>query len=148
LPGWKADLLTKPGRKVLVQYVFTSMIIYLTMAVDIPAWGWKAVDKFQRSFFWRGREDAKGGHCQVAWATVCRPMKLGELGISSLKELGWALRMRWLWLEKTDPDRPWSAVPISMPDKIRAFFQQLCKLRLEMDLAPYFGKTDGCMGSD
>jgi hypothetical protein len=106
LPGWKADLLTKPGRKVLVQYVFTSMIIYLAMAVDIPAWGWKAVNKFRRSFFWQGREDAKGGHCQVAWATICRPMKLGGLGISSLKELGWALRMRWLWLEKIDPDRP------------------------------------------
>jgi hypothetical protein len=70
-PGWKADLLTKPGRKVLVQYVFTSMIIYLAMALDIPAWGWKAMDKFRRSSFWRGSEDAKGGHCQVAWAMVC-----------------------------------------------------------------------------
>jgi hypothetical protein len=46
LPGWKADLLSKPGRKTLVQYVFTSMLIYLAMAIDIPAWGWKALDKF------------------------------------------------------------------------------------------------------
>jgi hypothetical protein len=49
-------------------------------------------------------------------------MKLGGLGISSLKELGWALRMRWLWLEKIDPNRPWSALPICLPDKVRAFF--------------------------
>jgi hypothetical protein len=49
-------------------------------------------------------------------------MKLGGLGVSSLKELGWVLRMRWLWLENTDPDRPWSALLISMHDKIRAFF--------------------------
>jgi hypothetical protein len=35
--------------------------------------------------------DAKGGHCQVAWGKVCRPMELGGLRISSLKELGWAL---------------------------------------------------------
>jgi hypothetical protein len=68
--GWKVDLLSKPGRKNLVQYVFTSMIIYLAMAIDIPSWGWKVVDKFQRSFFWHGHEEAKGGHCQVAWATV------------------------------------------------------------------------------
>jgi hypothetical protein len=46
LPGWKADLLSKLGRKILVQYVFTSMLIYLAMAVDIPSWVWKAVDKF------------------------------------------------------------------------------------------------------
>lgn len=37
LPGWKADLLTRAGRKVLVQFVLTSMLVYLTMAVDLPS---------------------------------------------------------------------------------------------------------------
>jgi hypothetical protein len=49
---------------------------------------------------------------------VCRPMELGGLGISSLKELGWALQMRWLWLQKTEPNRPWSALPIHIPGAI------------------------------
>jgi hypothetical protein len=89
LPSWKADLLTKPGRIFLVQFVLTGMMIYLAMALDFPAWAYKAIDKLCRGFFWRGRSEAKGGHCQVAWDVVCRPMKLGGLGISSLKELGW-----------------------------------------------------------
>jgi hypothetical protein len=59
LPGWKADLLAKSGRKILVQYVLTSMLIYLAMAIDISAWGWKAIDKLRRGFFWRGRKEAK-----------------------------------------------------------------------------------------
>jgi hypothetical protein len=42
----------------------------------------------------------------VAWGKVCHYYELGGLGISSLKEVVWALRMRWLWLEKTDPTRP------------------------------------------
>jgi hypothetical protein len=88
LPDWKADLLTKPGRKILVQFVMTGMTIYLAMAVDIQAWGLKAVDKIRRGFNWRGHKDVKGGHCQVAWGKVCRPMEMGGLGISSLKELG------------------------------------------------------------
>jgi hypothetical protein len=46
----------------------------------------------------------KGGHCQVAWSKVCKTMQLGGLGISRLKELSWALRMRWMWLQKTDPN--------------------------------------------
>jgi hypothetical protein len=29
--------------------------------------------------------------------------------------------MRWLWLEKTDPNRPWSALPICMSNKVRVF---------------------------
>jgi hypothetical protein len=66
LPGWKVDLLTKPGRKILVQFVMTGMMIYLAMAVDIQAWGLKAVDKIRRGFYWRGHKDVKGGHCQVA----------------------------------------------------------------------------------
>jgi hypothetical protein len=122
LPGWKADLLTKPGRKILVQYVLTGMMIYLAMALDLPAWAHKAIDKFRRGFFWRGRKEAKGGHCQVAWGVVCRPMELGGLGISSLKELSWALRIRWLWLQKTEPDRPWTSLPIQVPDKAKALF--------------------------
>jgi hypothetical protein len=105
-----------------VQYVFTSMLIYFAMAIDIPAWGWKAVDKFRRSFFWRGSADAKGGYCQVAWCKVCRPMELGGLRISSLQELGWALRMRWMWLQKTDPNRPWAALSIQIPTKAKSFF--------------------------
>jgi hypothetical protein len=42
LPGWKADLLTRAGRKVLVQYVLTSMLIYLAMAMDLHQWALKS----------------------------------------------------------------------------------------------------------
>jgi hypothetical protein len=88
LLGCKADLLTKPRRRILVQFVLTSMLIYLAMALDLPAWGHKATDKLHQGFFWRGRKEAKGGHCHVAWTKVCRPMELGGLRISSLKKLG------------------------------------------------------------
>jgi hypothetical protein len=67
LPSWKADLLSKPGRKILVQFVLTGMMIYVAMALDFPAWAYKAINKLRRNFFWRGRNEAKGGHCHVAW---------------------------------------------------------------------------------
>jgi hypothetical protein len=108
LPGWKADLLTRAGRKVVVQYVLTSMLIYLAMAMDLPQWALKAIDKVRRGFLWKGRRDVKGGHCVIAWPKVTRPLDLGGLGISNLQQLGWALRLRWLWLQKTEPDKSWS----------------------------------------
>jgi hypothetical protein len=36
LPGWKAELMTRAGRRVLVQFVLTWMLIYLAMAIDLP----------------------------------------------------------------------------------------------------------------
>jgi hypothetical protein len=100
LPCWKTDLLTRAGRKVHVQFVLTSMIIYIAMTLDFPQWAHKAIDKIRRSYFWTGHKEAKGGHCLVAWEFVCHPIEYGGLGISNLKNLGWTLRARWLWLHK------------------------------------------------
>ncbi|KAL5681121.1 hypothetical protein ACJX0J_007506, partial [Zea mays] len=30
--------------------------------------------------------------------------------------------MRWLWLHKTDPEKPWANLPIQVPKKAEAFF--------------------------
>jgi len=69
----------------------------------------KAIDRIRRGFLWRGRKDAKGGHCLVAWTKVCLPRELGGFGISNLQILGWTLRARWLWLKKKkNPIRPWT----------------------------------------
>jgi hypothetical protein len=62
LPNWKADLMTRAGRRILVQHVLTGMIVYLAMAIDIPHWAVDAIDKIRKGFLWRGRKEAKGGH--------------------------------------------------------------------------------------
>ena len=66
LPGWKADLLTRAGRVIQVQYVLTGILIYVAMATDLPPWALKAIDKIRRAFLWRGRKESKGGHCLIA----------------------------------------------------------------------------------
>jgi hypothetical protein len=54
--------------------------------------------------------------------SVSIPKELGGLGISDLKSLGWALCMRWVWLQKTEPHRPWANLPIQVPEQVRAVF--------------------------
>jgi hypothetical protein len=63
----EGGLLTRAGRKVHVQFVLTSMLIYLVMALDLPQWAHKAFDKIRRNYYWRGHKEAKGGHCLVAY---------------------------------------------------------------------------------
>ena len=122
LPGWKADLLTRAGRCTLVQFVLTSMMVYLLLAVDLPARALKSIDKIRRGFLWKGRKDVRGGHCLVAWPKVTRPWFLGGLGISHLQHLGWSLRLRWLWLQKTEPDKTWAFLPVKAQHQVQAFF--------------------------
>ena len=69
---------------VLVQFVLTSIMIYILMALDLPPWALKAIDKIRRGFLWKGRRDASGGHYLLAWPKVARPLNLGGLGISNL----------------------------------------------------------------
>jgi hypothetical protein len=123
LPGWKADLLTRAGRKVHAQFVRTATIIYLAMALDLPQWAHKAMDKIRLSYFWRGHKEAKGGHCLVAQDKVWKPTDLGGLGIFNLILLGWALQAHWLWLKKTEPHRSWASLDIQVPDQVQAFFR-------------------------
>lgn len=30
--------------------------------------------------------------------------------------------MRWIWLQKTDPNHPWAHLPVHVPDQVKAFF--------------------------
>jgi hypothetical protein len=92
------------------------------MAMDLPQWALKVIDKVRRGFLWKGRRDVKGGHSVIAWPKVTRPPDLGGLGISNLQQLGWALRLRWLWLQKTDPEKSWSFFPIQVHPSAKAFF--------------------------
>jgi hypothetical protein len=56
LPSWKTDLMTRAGRRIMVQHVLTIMIVYLAMAIDFPPWALEVVDKIKKGFLWKGRK--------------------------------------------------------------------------------------------
>jgi len=103
------------------------MLIYIIMALDLPPWALKAIDKIRRGFLWKGRRDARGGHCLLAWPKVARPRNLGGLGISNLQNLGYALKLIWLWLHKTEPNKAWAFFPIQAQAQVQAFFNMAVK---------------------
>ena len=45
LPGWKASLMNRAGRLVLVKAVLMAAPIYHLIALDLPKWVIKAIDK-------------------------------------------------------------------------------------------------------
>lgn len=113
-------MLAAAGRLVLLNSVLSTFTVYWMSVHEMPMWVRRQIDKIRRAWLWKGQEFCHGGHCKVAWGRICRPRELGGLGILDLQRFGVALRLRWLWLERTATERPWIGlhVPCSTPERI------------------------------
>nr|ABA97942.1 retrotransposon protein, putative, LINE subclass [Oryza sativa Japonica Group] len=128
LPSWIADLMTPIGRATMVNAVLSSIPIYLLMAINVPKWVIKGIDKIHRGFLWAGKAVANGGVCRVAWPRVCAPKEFGGLGIPDLERMGIALRSRWLWQQRNSPDKPWHGlnIPVSQKERNLVTISMIC----------------------
>jgi hypothetical protein len=106
IPGWKGQLLNAAGRTALVKATLSAVPIHTSIALCLSPWGIDSIDKLRRSFIWAGTDFMGGGKCKVAWTLVCKPTSLGGLGISDLRRMGVALRVRWVWKDRHDGRAP------------------------------------------
>jgi hypothetical protein len=103
IPTWKAGLLTNAGRTTLTKTTLSAIPVHVSICC--------------RAFLWSGTERMSGGKCKIAWPLVCAPNEYGGLGITDLRILGFALRLRWEWLRRTDPESARARLP-SKPERI------------------------------
>lgn len=82
------------------------------MALDLPPWFFKCVDKLRRGFFWKGVEDARLLPHRMEHCLPAKPY--GGLGVLNLPLLNQALRIRWRWFKKTVLDKPWAGLQLSL----------------------------------
>lgn len=130
LPAWKGRLLNRIGRLSLVNMVLSSVPTYHMTVFPMKKWMIKRIDKLRRNFLWKGSEEANGGHCLVNWQRVKRPKKNGGLGVLDLAMFGKALRLRWLWYEWTEPERPWAGTTLPCDVVDRQLFRMSTRVTL------------------
>ena len=123
LPRWKAGMMTRAGRTVLIKSTLSAIPIHTSFVVKLSPWVISKIDSYRRNFLWRGAGEARGGHCLLAWASVCRPPDMGGLGIIDLHLFGRALRMKWLWQRRSEDARPWHILPDGKDRIVEAMFE-------------------------
>ncbi|KAM0914464.1 hypothetical protein ACQ4PT_011473 [Festuca glaucescens] len=68
--GWKLGHFGFDGTLILVKHVLSAMHTFQMLALAMPVWLSKAIDKCRRSFLWAQDEIANGGKCLVKWSSV------------------------------------------------------------------------------
>jgi hypothetical protein len=98
------------------------------LSLDFLPWFFDYANKLMRGFFWCAAITTNGGHCKVAWDTVCSPKLLGGLGIKNLRLLNIARRLRWRWLDQTVSDKPWIRLEFHLSTGVEQLFLSVYSL--------------------
>lgn len=132
MPTWKAPLMNKAGRLTTVKAVMSAKNIHVMVSLKIPNWVFDEVDKYLRGFLWAGKARANGGQCLVSWPVACRPIEFGGLGIHDMRVAAYSLRLRWLWLKRTDANRPWKDLELTFGNDpmVASMFQTSVDIQL------------------
>jgi hypothetical protein len=115
------------------------------MVISIAPWAIKAVETLIRGFLCCGTEVANGGRCLVAWVNVACPTHFGGLGLPYLRTFGMALRLRWLWLVRTNPDKTWATFRFPVDCAAQAFFDASVSVEVSDGSRALFWRTTGLL---
>ena len=97
LGGWRARLLSRGGRLVLLKAVLSGILTYYMSLFRVPVGVRKHMKAIMRNFFWHGAEtDGTHGEALVKRSTVCRPTAEGGLGVKNLRHTNTVMLMKWV----------------------------------------------------
>lgn len=120
LSTWRGSMLYLGDRLSLVRPMLCAMPSHILIAIAINKPILATINQVIHASLWVGCKDARGGQCKVNWAHVCRPLQLGGLSVRDLHCTGLALRAQLIWLQRTDPCRPWRHLPLPCDPKVQA----------------------------
>ncbi|KAL5567729.1 hypothetical protein UlMin_024304 [Ulmus minor] len=97
LSGWKAKLLSKASRLVLIKSVAQAIPNYVMQSTAIPKSVCEKLDSRMRRFWWGARDTLARPLCLHSWDKICTPKLVGGLGLRRSYDMNCALLAKWSW---------------------------------------------------
>ena len=107
LTGWRAKILSKGDRLILLSAVLDSLLVYFMSVFTIHKIVLKTLDSIRRAFFWAAEETCTGAQCLGAWKNVCKPKNCGGLGLKNLHQQNKCLHMKFAVKALLPDTTPW-----------------------------------------
>ena len=101
-----ASFLSYGDRLVIVNSVLSSLPTYYMLTLKIPVGVIEVLDRARRHCLWR-KKDKDRSHSLAAWHMICKPKRIGGLGIIDLKIQNAALLLKHLHKFFNNDTTPW-----------------------------------------
>lgn len=106
LQGWKAKLLSKAGRTVLLKSVLSANPIYQMQCLAFPKTTLDNIEKMQRELWWNKKDYSKGIYTK-AWVSFCSSIDCGGLGIRNPHKKNISMLTNLAWRLLNNPNLLW-----------------------------------------
>jgi hypothetical protein len=103
---------------VVVKSTLMAVPIYTSISIRLPPWFLRSCRRIMSAFLWTGTDTVQNGKTLVA------------LSVMDLRLMGVTMRVRWLWLLKTDPARAWTSLPCTVDSLSTMLFDASVELQL------------------
>ena len=106
---WKAKVLSRAGRLVLIKAVLNTLPLYFLSIFKISKKVARRIVQLQRNFFW-SIDDKKKGIPLISWESIQKPKIYGELGVGDIIIKNAELLFKWWWRFSDKSDALWKQI--------------------------------------